>query len=163
MPTNLRSRDFELRENKNSDSQNPLPINIKFAFFVISDLRTRKPDFSYRIKIPRVVQERTGSDFQRPYFPSMRNHKKDNPDPNLTVPHIPMPSLSKNIDSLKLVDWCNPSTSFPSPSKEQSQILSNTKQMHSTLSASLSSQELTKIFTASLKQMEEQYVGYFRQ
>jgi hypothetical protein len=85
MLTDIRSRDFELRENKNSDSQNPLSVNPKFTLFTIRVIRTRKTDKKYRHKIPRMVFERTLSDLERPYISPIRNNKKDNPNPELSV------------------------------------------------------------------------------
>jgi hypothetical protein len=68
----------------------------------------------------------------------------------------------KNIDSLKQLEWCNPSVNFPSPSNEQSRILQNTKQMYLTLESLLDQSELVAIFTVSFQMLLAMYVAYFR-
>lgn len=59
------------------------------------------------------------------------------------------------------MEWHNKNENFPTPTQFTAQILSNTKQMYSTIQDYVQDEEIIKIFSAVLNDISINYLGFF--
>lgn len=64
----------------------------------------------------------------------------------------------KNLDEL---DWSNKNDKMVIPTLPSSQILSNTKQMYSTIMEYLQDEDLIRIFSVAINDITNNYLGFF--
>lgn len=66
-----------------------------------------------------------------------------------------------NCKGLEQLEWKNKNEKFQIPSLYSAQILSNTKQMYSTIQDLIQEEEIIKVFSGVINDITVNYLGFF--